>query len=138
MLLLLPLLSGCIGGLFVYPKKIPVGEYKRYAKCAELIASWGQPDHQSVDGSATTLVYKMGYKWAGVMPMIIIPIPLVIPVGRNSTSLVCEDGVLIGASGTEIGLLDTETDYVGGYCGWINIIKFVGNEPSWGCKTNKF
>src|SRR5689334_23792220 len=105
LLLSLPFLASCIGGMLVYPTYFPPlerpsiggnkGAYhsgrdlKAPVKCTEVIARWGQPDNQSVDGNATTLVYKRGFTWAGVVPMIIIPLPLVIPVGTKSTSLVC-------------------------------------------------
>jgi hypothetical protein len=140
LLLLLPLLSSCIGGVVVYPTDMPPLEYpwihgnkggyssgrrlKAPEKCSAVMARWGQADHQTVDGNATTFVYKKGFAWAGIVPMIMIPIPLVVPVATKSTSLVCENGVVMRASGTE-------TVFRGGYCG------LISEEPRWGCKSEK-
>ena len=139
-LLLLPLLSSCIGGVVVYPTDMPPLEHpsiggnkgtyysgrrlKAPVKCAELISRWGQPDKQSVDGKATSLVYKKGFAWVGIVPMIVFPIPLVIPAATKSASFVCENDVVTRASGTE-------TVFRGGYCG------LISEETRWGCQSEK-
>jgi len=124
-LIFLPTLSGCIGFGVVYPKdSIPIerpyigdekGSYfpgfsglKGYT-CSELEARWGEPNLRSTDGKKTTLVYKSGRVWAGILPMVGVVIPLVLPVSRKQSTFVCEDNVLLRASGTVSG-------YAGAYC----------------------
>ena len=118
---LLPLLSGCIGIGVIFPMKeapwvkprigksvgtlsgfprgyrYPFTEEDPGATCTEVIAQWGEPDHQSVDGSETTLVYRHGVAWAGIMPIILFPIPVALPVFPKSTTLTCKDNVLMSA-----------------------------------------
>lgn len=136
---LLLLLSGCIGGALVYPTTSPPIEhpwigvevgtynepYRSWAptKCTEVMARWGKPDQQSVDGRVTTLVYKKGFAWAGILPIIGVPIPFVIPVAQKSTILACENDVVMSASGTATG-------YSGAYCG------LISEAVKWGCKTD--
>lgn len=116
--LLLPLLSGCIGMGVVFPMKESPWVKPRIGKsvgtlssgsgyyvkeedppvtCTEVMAQWGEPDHQSVDGGETTLVYRHGVAWAGIMPIIIFPIPVILPVFPKSTTLTCKENVLISA-----------------------------------------
>src|SRR5258708_1364991 len=126
----LPMLSGCIGFSVVYPKdSIPTerphigdekGSYspafvgtkdeKKSYTCSELEARWGEPDLRTTDGKKTTLIYKVnGRIWAGILPMVGIVIPLVVPVSRKQSTFVCEDNVLITAS-------ETVSSMAGGYC----------------------
>jgi hypothetical protein len=92
-------------------------------KCIEVVTRWGEPSHKSVDSNGSTFVYKEeGFAWAGIMPMIGIPIPLVIPVESKSTTLICKNDVVIMAS-------KTVTGYSAAYCGMIS------EAPQWGCKT---
>jgi hypothetical protein len=119
--LLLPLLSNCIGAGVVFPKKettwvkprignsvgtlsgnppgyrYPFTEKDPGASCAEVIAQWGEPDSQQADGSETTLVYRHGVAWAGIMPIVVFPIPLILPVFPKSTTLTCKDNMLMSA-----------------------------------------
>jgi len=116
--LLLPFLSNCVGAAVIFPKKeatrvkprigksvgalivgnrYPLAEQGPGATCTQVIAQWGEPDHQSADGSETTLVYRQGLAWAGIMPMVLLPIPLILPVYPKSTTLTCKDDVLVSA-----------------------------------------
>lgn len=52
----------------------------------DLVAAWGPPDEQILDEGRQLWVYRDGLRWNGVFifPGIILPIPLVIPVGWNT------------------------------------------------------
>ena len=144
--LLLPLLTGCVGGALVYPTKFsiehpttigdkagyiysfghPLASSKAPIKCSEIIARWGEPDHKSVDGNEAIFVYKEeGFAWTGIMPFIVIPIPLIFPVESNSTTLICKDDAVTRVSQTVSG-------YSAAYCG------MTGEAPHYGCKIEDF
>ena len=89
--------------------------------CAALEARWGPPNLRETQGTETTLTYKSGFVWAGLMPMLLIPIPLVLPVWRKHTSMICKDGAVVKATGNTTGA-------TGGYCG------LTSERPDWGCK----
>ena len=117
-LLLLSFLTGCIGGIVYYPRTEEKKEdYPQDMKCSEVITKWGDPQKKSVNGNELTLVYRNnndGYALFGLMPLIlIIPVPLVIPVGLESTTVKCKDDIVIS-------ILDKKTDYIGGWCGILN------------------
>lgn len=62
-------------------------ENHNYSK-SDVVEVWGQPDSKEVSGNVEYWRYKQGVlAWAGVIPMIVIPIPLVAPVGKNSVTL---------------------------------------------------
>jgi len=42
--------------------------------------------------------YKSHVRWSGVVLFAVIPIPLVVPVGRESKSVSVRDGVVVSAS----------------------------------------
>src|SRR5215831_13536206 len=90
LLLLLPLLSGCFGIKVFYPEKVPVwvkpstGTTLPEETCTAVMAQHGKPDHQSVDSGETTVVYRDGVAWAGIMPVIVFPIPVALPVFLGS------------------------------------------------------
>jgi len=68
--------------------------------------NWEKPDHIShVAGTSEEIwIYKSDRIWEGVIPIIvIIPIPLVLPVGRESVRLTLRDGRVVSASTTIAG-----------------------------------
>ena len=99
-LLLLPLLSGCFGIEVFYPEKEPVrvkpstGNTLSEETCTAVMAQHGKPDHQSLDNGETTVVYRDGVTWAGIMPVIVFPIPVVLPVFLDSITYTCKEDVL--------------------------------------------
>jgi len=92
----------------------------------EVIAQRGEPDHHSVDGRETTLVYRHGVAWAGIMPVIIFPIPLALPVFPESVMYTCNDDGLIS-------VYQITTRTVGAVCGVLD----EGGE-AWGCDWRAF
>lgn len=130
-------LGGCVGIGALYPQaskaienpKIGagVGEYYENTKstpltCSEVRAQWGVPSQQSTAGTESTMVYKRGLVWAGVMPIVVVPIPIALPVGRKTTTMTCKGNTLVRAIGTETGLSAA-------YCGMIS------ERPEYGCRT---
>ena len=127
--LLLPLLSGCLGVEVFYPEKEPIwlkpstGNTLPEETCTTVMAQRGTPDHQSVDGDETTLVYRDGVAWAGIMPVIIVlPIPVALPVFLGSITYTCKDDALTSAS-------RITTRSVGAICGLLDPIE----TGRWGC-----
>jgi len=143
--LLLPLLGNCVGAAVIFPKKEathvkprigksvgtlivgnthPLMEQGSGTTCTQVIAQWGEPDHQSADGSETTLVYRDGLAWAGIMPIVLLPIPLILPVYPRSTRLICKDDVLVSA-------YRISTSMAAAGCGMLD-----EGGVRWGCDAN--
>jgi hypothetical protein len=53
----------------------------------QFISVWGQPKFRGTDAGQEYLVYNRGVKWRGLLGFLIIPIPLLLPVGHNETKL---------------------------------------------------
>ena len=66
---------------------------------AQLQEFWGHPNHITlVSGSSDELwTYKSRTIWEGVIPVMIIPIPLVLPVTREKVRFTIRDGRVINA-----------------------------------------
>ena len=76
-----------------------------------VIRSWGEPESKArnPDGSETW-VYPDEWRWLGVIPVVVIPLPIVVPVGEARWELRIKDGVVISAE-------HKTTKGIGGYCG---------------------
>ena len=73
-------------------------ENHNYSK-SDVIEIWGQPDSKDIRGNVEYCRYKQeSLAWAGVIPMVVIPIPLVVPVGNNSVTLGFIDNELVSAT----------------------------------------
>lgn len=85
----------------------------------DVLQAWGEPDAKKVGGEIEYWIYKQdSLAWAGLIPMVIIPIPLVVPVGKNSVTL--------GFSGDElVSAVSQDRDGAGGVCGM-----FLMDHPS--------
>lgn len=131
------MLCGCVGIGVLYPKDYPTtdnpdvsviaGHYSSHKTsysldCTEVIRKWGEPSQTYKNNEETLLVYKHGITWAGIMPIIGVPIPIALPVGRKSTSLVCKGDQVIKAMRTGTGIASA-------YCGMIS------EKPEYGCQT---
>jgi hypothetical protein len=90
---------------------------------AWLQSHWGPPKGVR-PGSATgeeLWTYEFGQCWCGVIPMLVIPIPLVLPAGHEHVVFVIRDGRVIGAqrvesrrSGAGFGLIGPDGPWAGG------------------------
>lgn len=61
---------------------------------------WGKPSRITRDetGSQTeTWTYKFGPIWNGVTPVVLVPVPLIVPVGREQIHFVLQDGHVVSA-----------------------------------------
>lgn len=92
--------SGCAGIAFVHTKETrlnkfwpddsyglmsltPDCKYKRNPTKKEVRSSWGKPDDTFLKGQLAVWQYDNGMNWYGVIPMLGIPIPLVLPLTRS-------------------------------------------------------
>jgi hypothetical protein len=64
---------------------------------------WGDPEHISrIPANSNEIwTYKSGLVWEGVVPFVIIPIPLILPVTREKVRFSLHDGRVVSASVTE-------------------------------------
>jgi len=104
-LFLLPLhllFIGCVGIGTVYSEKqssttAAVLEHgtiygsKNSPTKEKIIAFHGEPYKKIIDGNRETWYYKKGLAWGGIIPVVIIPIPLLLPYGYNETVIQLEN-----------------------------------------------
>src|SRR2546423_6088914 len=122
---LCPLLQGCVGVVVLKPhteviSDPVIGRYwhdpdavsKRNSSEATnaviytsewLQASWGAPNHISHISADTEEVwtYRLRPVWEGVVPLVIIPIPLALPLGREQVCFTLRAGRVVSASITK-------------------------------------
>jgi len=144
LLFVLPLLSGCLGMEVFFPEKEPVWTkpttgvsdgtrsgfppsygspaFELGTTCADVVSHRGKPDHESVKASESTLVYRQGLVWVGIMPIVVIPIPLALPLFSDSVTYTCKDDRIIS-------VYRRTTRMVGAVCGMLDE---AGN---WGCQA---
>ena len=127
------LLSGCAGVLVMHnPKKTHDSDEFRlmgrgyisakrahsgYQK-ADVLKAWGEPDSKKIKRGVEYWRYEQGLAWAGLIPVLVVPVPLVLPVGKNSATLAFSGDELVSA-------VSRDRDMSGGMCGW-----FLMDEPS--------
>jgi hypothetical protein len=79
------------------------------SELSRVLEWWGEPDERSTrpDGSET-LTYYDGVRWNGlVLFVIILPIPLVIPVGHDYLELDVVNGMVVAARTTcDVSLME--------------------------------
>lgn len=124
-LLLFPLLGGCVGMSIIHPGKFGSIQGPNVSckvpdspgcmgsignSCDALIRHWGDPAKTSVSGQQRRLTYKQGLSWAGIMPIVIVPIPLAVPSGHKTVTFTCDGDNVVEASGIT-------TKNSGLYCG---------------------
>lgn len=67
-----------------------------------LLSHWGEPDvRASGEAGSAKLTYYQGFKWVGATPVMILPLPLFIPAGRQR--------VIFGVNENMIVSIDHET-----------------------------
>jgi hypothetical protein len=87
---------------------------------------WGEPQHISHNstGSDEIWTYNSGLVWEGVVPFVIIPIPLVLPVAHEKVCFSLHDGRVVSAS-------VTRSCTVGGTYGFIPNPEGGGSFGAW-------
>ncbi len=142
-------LTGCVGIGAIYPTDRPLAQMPEFGpdigeyyprinyyrsinpgslKCSELMAQWGPPNNLTVKGEEKTLTYKHGLVFAGLVPFIVIPIPLVLPVGRKSAVITCHEEQILNALGTA-------TKLSGAVCGIGTFVQGGGTKDAFACST---
>ena len=149
LVMLCPCLQGCVG--FVVPKphsetidnpKIsfyvhePYGVTKRTSSEATnglaytsewLQKSWGTPYsiRPATGTSDEVWTYRSGPIWVGVVPFVIIPVPLILPVAKEKVRFSLHDGHVVSAIVTEGWAVGGTYGFIpnpegGGAFGWWN------------------
>ena len=67
---------------------------------AWLQTHWGQPKHIRHADEVQVWTYHFGPIWEGIMPCLIVPIPLVLPVGEKKIGFTFHDGHVVSVSVT--------------------------------------
>ena len=124
LLLLCLLLSGCIGGGIIKSKTNPYRWYNSHSKTnAEVYTStwlktnYGKPTNVITNGSEEVWTYQSGRIWAGVMPVVIVPIPLAVPVGREAALFTLQDDPIVSATQIKQETIGGAVGFAGGPCG---------------------
>jgi len=90
---------------------------------AWLQAHWGAPKRVSPGSAAgeELWTYEFGQCWCGVIPMVVIPIPLVLPTGSEKMVFLLRDGRVVSAEcvdsrhgGVGFGLIGPDGPWAGG------------------------
>ena len=73
---------------------------------AWLQTHWGSPNHvrPARGGVDEVWTYRFGPIWEGIMPCLIVPIPLELPVGRKKVCFTLHDGQVVSVSSTRPAL----------------------------------
>jgi hypothetical protein len=71
----------------------------------KLIDMWGQPDNERFERGFRTLTYRQGLAWRGLTIFVIIPIPLLLPLGHNNAKLIFQSDRLV-----HVEYVDNELD----------------------------
>jgi len=74
--------------------------YTAQCTSAWLHQYWGSPSHiqQTAGDSGEIWTYKFDVAWEGVVPFVIIPIPLMLPVAHEKVCFSLDDGRVLRAS----------------------------------------
>lgn len=108
------LLNGCFGGFVRRPKtgtlinpelrNRPIMRSLRKPRLeAELIDYWGRPDRIETENGRNIYVYEYGTKWCGLCIIaIVVPIPLVLPLGNSSARFTVQNGHVTSVTATSI------------------------------------
>ena len=80
-----------------------------------VIRLWGAPSERRTEGLTETWFYRRELAFSGMVVFVVVPIPLLVPIGYRHTYLVFEQGALV-RGGVEFGGM-----VWGGalYCDWL-------------------
>lgn len=87
---------------------------------------WGNPSHinHASGASEEIWIYKFDTAWEGMVPFVIIPIPLMLPVAKEKVCFSLHDGHVVGAN-------VTKSIVVGGTYGFIPNPEGGGSFGAW-------
>lgn len=117
------LAQGCVGVVFPHTKtrtfKNPqVGDhpaihavYEGTGRTNNFAASWlqehwGKPANIRLaltQAQGEVWTYKFGLAWYGVVPCVIVPVPLALPLGRQKVEFLMRDGRVVSADVIQLG-----------------------------------
>lgn len=60
----------------------------------DVLALWGEPAKRITNGSSERWFYSRELGWSGLLPVVIVPIPLLVPIGYRETILVFDGDTL--------------------------------------------
>jgi hypothetical protein len=110
----------------VPPQTTNQGPY--YLSCTSewLRTHWGNPDRisRNATNSDEIWTYKSGAIWEGIVPFVIIPVPLILPVAKEKVCFNLHDGHVVSAR-------VTESFVVGGTYGFIPNPEGGGSFGAW-------
>lgn len=61
----------------------------------KIIGIWGKPKSRGMKGDEEYLIYNRSIAWRGLLGFVVVPIPLLLPVGHNQTTFLFEQNSLI-------------------------------------------
>lgn len=61
----------------------------------DVLTMWGKPKSSGKDGAQEYLIYNKDIAWRGLLVFVLVPIPLMLPVGHNQTTLFFENDHLV-------------------------------------------
>jgi hypothetical protein len=68
---------------------------------SKLIEMWGTPENDEVVNGIRNIVYDQSRAWRGVVVFIIVPIPLLVPLGHNEAHFSFQNDQLVHVEYTE-------------------------------------
>ena len=93
---------------------------ERVLAAADVRRAWGEPDEVTFRGDGSEIwTYRGGLRWNGVLLLVVVvPVPLLVPVGREQVSLTIRGGVAV--FGEAIASEETWEAFVGWHLhrGW--------------------
>ena len=83
---------------------------------------WGKPasiTHEGANDPGEIWTYKYDVIWEGIAPMVLVPIPLGLPVGREKVRFLLRDDRIISATHTEPRTVGGAYGFIMGPCGLV-------------------
>jgi hypothetical protein len=97
------LASGCLGFATVRPRETRESVATDATTPDQLLDAWGAPDaKRSVDGDEIWS-YEQDRRWAGVILIPVVPVPLLLPVAHDRVEFRFRDDTLVDARVWKVG-----------------------------------
>jgi len=102
------LLGGCVGVTFINPEVLEKPPYlkaeqgqishkKQEYSQFDVLSLWGDPKEKYMKNDLEHWVYNRELAWAGGVLYLLIPIPLMIPIGNRETTIIFEGDNAVNA-----------------------------------------
>jgi hypothetical protein len=130
LLLVFMQVSACVGAAFIHGRTREYGQQLKESTVQktveEILKKRGEPDKIRCADEKEWWYYDRKVAWRGpVLYLIIIPIPLLVPIGRNETVYEFHNGMLTNK-------VVKETTVSGGSCG---LLPYAEGCCYWGCDS---